>query len=261
MGEVFPNQSYGQRIYKHRELPILVGGEFDFFRCIIFDECFYDKTVSMLHAGNLRIRNGNNRYSSIFPYEKVSYWADSASTARAEVKFHAKSNNLITFWAYDDATSTFPTTTDDEPLYIIDGRQFGFDEILWKDENNIALNKNEKEIISLIVQEEPDCLAYSSKRHNGGVNYLFFEKGFRKLSLRQVRLRLGNRNAKNTNSIYCAGGCDYIPYIEGYGYFFSSVAKVGFDKSYLQSREYLSRKNALSQSYRRYSEAMKHDQT
>lgn len=30
MGEVFPNQSYGQRIYKHRELPILVGGEFDF---------------------------------------------------------------------------------------------------------------------------------------------------------------------------------------------------------------------------------------
>ena len=242
MGEVFPNQSYGQYIYKHRELPILVGGEFDFFRCLAFDNVFYNKTVSELHAGNLRVRNNSNRYSSIFPYEKVSYWADSPITARAEIKCHIKTNNLVTFWAYDD---------DDEPLYIIDGRQFGFDEILWKDENNIALNKNEKEIISLIVQEKPDCLAYSSKRHNGGVNYLFFEKGFRKLSLRQVRLRLGNRNAKNSNSIYCAGGCDYAPYIKGYGYYFSSIAKIGFDKSYLQSREYLSRKNALNQSYKR----------
>ena len=176
MGEIFPNQSYGQRILKHRELPILVGGEFDFFRCIAFNADFYSKTVSELHAGNLRCGNCNNRYSSLFPYEKVSYWADSASTARAEIKFHNKTNNLITFWAYDDATSTFPATINEEPLYIIDGRQFGFDSILWKDENNIELNSQEKEVISLIVNEKPDCLAYNSKRHDGGVNYLFFEK-------------------------------------------------------------------------------------
>lgn len=241
MGDVFPNQAYGQQIFKQMELPILVGGEFDFFRCVVFDESFYGKTVSELHSGNLRMRKNNNRYSTIFPYERVSYWADSANTARAELKFHNKTNNLITFWSYDDATSTFPTITNDEPLFIVDGRQFGFEEILWKNEHNIPLSVQDKSIISKIIEEKPDCLAYNSKRRIGGVNYLFFEKGFKKLSLKRVMLRLGDRAAKNTARIYCAIGCDYAPSLTSYGNYFMPVAKIGFDEDYLKSNEYLKR--------------------
>lgn len=254
MGTVFPNESYGQEILKHRELPILVCGEFDFFRCIAFDESFYKKTVSELHSGNLRQRNRDNRYSSLFPYQKVSYWADSPATARAELKYHNKTNNLITFWAYDDATSTFPTIEDREPLYIIDGRQFGFDKILWKDENCIELSRQEKELINKIVDEQPDCLAYNSKRHFGGVNFLFFEKGFTKLSIRNVRLRFGDRSAKNTAIITCADGCDYTPYIEGYGDYFDYVAKVGNNPSYINTEEYKKRNFWLDKSYKDYSD-------
>ena len=132
MSELFPNQSYGMQTLKHRRLPIYITEEFDFFRCIVFDNSFYGKTVSELHRGNLRPNNPNNRYSALFPYRRVSYWAHSPETARAEVKYHNHSNNLLTFWAYDDATSTFPTLPVDEPLVIIDGLQFGFYNILDK---------------------------------------------------------------------------------------------------------------------------------
>lgn len=241
MSELFPNHAYGKSVLKHRELPIFITEEFDFFRCVTFDEKFYGKTVSELHQGNLRDRNRWNRYSRLFPYQKVSYWADSAATARAEVKHHDHSNNLLTFWAYDDATSTYPTLPVDEPLVIIDGRRFEFYRILEKDENNVPLNKHDREIIDRIICEKPDCLAYESRRNHGGVNYLFFEKGFRKLALKRVRLRLGDFPSKNTALIGCAFGCDYSPSIKSYGEYFTPIACTGFDRNYLHSKEYRER--------------------
>lgn len=106
MGELFPNQSYGRVIYKHTNLPLYQTDEFNFFRCISFSEGFYGKTVSVLHAGNLREGTAENRYALLFGKRKVLYWVDSLQTARAEIKYHNLGNNLISFWAYDDATST-----------------------------------------------------------------------------------------------------------------------------------------------------------
>lgn len=83
------------------------------------------------------------------------------------------------------------------------------------------------------------------------------KKGFKKLSLRQVRLRLGDSKSKNSNFIYCAGGCDYTPSLEGYGYCFIPVAKVKFKNEYLTSKEYQSRNAALSNSYKRFKDATK----
>lgn len=62
------------------------------------------KTVSELHRGNLRVSRKDNRYSNIFPGQKLSYWADSPQTARAEVKKWEAGNDLLTFWAYDDGS-------------------------------------------------------------------------------------------------------------------------------------------------------------
>lgn len=248
MSELFPNQSYGMRTLKHRRLPIIVTSEFDFFRCVVFNESFYGKTVSELHRGNLRNNSPDNRYSGLFPYSKVSYWADSPKTARAEVKYHYQSNNLITFWAYDDASSTFPTLPNDELLYIIDGLEFGFYEILDKYERGFMLSKKDKEKMEDIFWEEPDCLAYESVRNPGGVNYLFFEKGFNKLAIRQVRLRLGNVPGKNSNRICCADSSDYVPFLNSYGEYFSPLAKTKFDTNYLLSDEYKIRNKIYNKS-------------
>ncbi len=238
MSDLFPNQSYGMKTLRHTRLPIIITEEFDFFRCVVFNDKFYGRTVSELHSGNLRTNSSNNRYSALFPNKKLSYWADSPQTARAEVKYHCQSNNLLTFWAYDDATSTFPTLPIDEPLIIIDGLQFGFFEILDKFEKGYQLTKNELYLIEDILWENPDCLAYESERNSGGVNYLFFEKGFNKLAIREVSLRLGDYKGKYTNSIYCAGTCDYAPYLEGYGGYFEPKARTLIDYNYIKSKEY-----------------------
>lgn len=182
-----------------------------FFRCVAFDNSFYGKTVSELHNGNLRERKSDNRYSELFPYKKVSYWADSPETARAELKAHIHTNDLLTFWAYDDATSTSPTLPVDEPLVIIDGREFGFKEILDKLDDDAGFNIKELNLLYGIIDANPDCLAYTSTRYSGGVNFMFFEKGFRKLAIRQVRLRLGNNRYPLSAQIVCASGCDYAP--------------------------------------------------
>lgn len=107
MSELFQNQDYGVTVLKHRVLPIYKTYEFNFYRCLTFNEKFYGKTVSELHKGNLRPNTPDNRYSKLFPDKKISYWADSPITARAETKYHNRSNDLLTFWAYDDLTSTF----------------------------------------------------------------------------------------------------------------------------------------------------------
>ena len=61
----------------HKRLPVIVTDEFDFWRCVEFNENFYGITVSELFKGNLRESNKNNRYSSLFPNQKLSYWASS----------------------------------------------------------------------------------------------------------------------------------------------------------------------------------------
>ena len=249
----FPNQSYISKIYKHVSLPVYVTEEFDFYRCIEFNDKFYGKTISELHHGNLRDNMLNKRYSALFPNERISYWADSVKTARAEVKYHNSGNSLITFHAYDDATSSFPTRKDVEPLIIIDGRDIGFSVILDKIEKGISLSNNEIEIVHHINELKPDCLVYESLRRVGGVNYLFFEKGFKKLSLKEVRLHINKEKKSNSNRIICAFGCDYSPVPKRYGYYFEKIAKVRFDNDYIKSNEFISRNNIYKQNVEAFS--------
>ncbi len=241
MSDLFSNQSLGRTIYKHKELPLYVTDEFVFYRCISFCENFYGKTVSELHAGNLRLETPENRYSKLFPYGRISYWANSPQTSRAEVKYHDAGNNLLIFYSYDDATSTFPTREDREPLIIIDGRNKGFNKILHKIESDHKLSSGEKNLIDQIASQHPDCLVYESLRRKGGLNYLFFEKGFQKLSIREVHLRLGDYKGKNSIRIVCAGTSDYSPYPEHYGMYFKPIAKVSMNLAYQKTDEYKNR--------------------
>lgn len=111
---------------------------------------FMKKTASTLFNGNLRECTG--RYSKLFPNQKLSYWADSPITARAEIKKHGAGNNILTFWAYDDGTSTFPTLQNQEPLVIIDGRKCGVQDLLDKADNGMQLTKAEQDyMVSLLA--------------------------------------------------------------------------------------------------------------
>ena len=180
MGELFPNQYWGMDIWKHKELPIIESHDFNFFRCLEFKGTYYGKTVSELHCGNLRVSRKDNRYSNLFPGQKLSYWADSSQTARAEIKKWKAGNNILTFWAYDDGSSFIPTIYPVENIRIIDGIHFGFDKILKKVGNHEELTNHEKEFINRIEREKPDCLAYHSEARAGGICFLFFEQGFKK---------------------------------------------------------------------------------
>ena len=243
MGELFSNQYYGINIYKHDFLPIIETHSFSFFRCVEFNEDFYGKTISELHNGNLRVSRKDNRYSKLFPNQKLSYWADSPTTARCEIKKWKSSNNILTFWGYDDQSSSFPTTKVDGSLKIIDGIHFGFDRILKKVNENIELSEGEQEFIARIKLESPDCLAYHSEAINSGICFLFFEKGFKKLSLREVSLRLGDYKGKNRAKVVCADTSDYFPILENYGYSFLPIARTRFKEEYLVSDEYKKRKS------------------
>ena len=108
---IFPNQDWDRDVHKHNKFPVYVTDEFDFFRCVEFNPSLYGKSVFDLNEGNLRLSNANNRYSALFPKQKLSYWADSIDTARKEIQRHGSSNNIITFWSYDNAASTFVITT------------------------------------------------------------------------------------------------------------------------------------------------------
>lgn len=83
---LFPNQDWGRDVYKHNKFPVYVTDEFDFFRCIEFNQSLYSKSAFELNEGNLRLSNINNRYSTLFPEQKLSYRADSIDTARKEIK-------------------------------------------------------------------------------------------------------------------------------------------------------------------------------
>lgn len=238
----FISQSYGRPIYKHEQLSVYITDEFNFFRCVEFKADFYGKTASTLFNGNLRICSETNRYAKLFPNQKLSYWADSPDTARAEIKKHGAGSNILTFWAYDDGASTFPILQNEELLTIIDGRKTGVQELIDKADKKIELSNSEQNHINDLMAQEPDCLAYDSHAKNGGENFIFFEKGFKKLALRQLQLRFSKNNGGNVNRIVCADTSDYIPFIESYGMCFQPKVRVKMDKSYLLSDEYLQRK-------------------
>lgn len=254
-GKIFQSQDYGRPIYKHTDLPVYITDEFNFYRCIEFTPDFYGKTTSTLFNGNLRTCSG--RYSKLFPDQKLSYWADSPATARAEIKKHGAGNNILTFWAYDDATSTFPILPDQSPLVIIDGRKCGVQGLIDKADSDISLSKKEQRYMEELLAQEPDCLVYDSHARQGGENYIFFEKGFCKLALRQLKLRFGRSEGGSNARIVCADTCDYMPFIECYGRYFVPKARVRMDESYLNGDEYLLRKQIYEKSCRRYREAMK----
>ncbi len=238
MSTLFRNHSYLSQVLKHKNLPIYKTHEFDFFRCVNVGNWVYGKTISELHAENLRINNNENRYSKLFPNEKISYWADRKSTALSEIKKHKGNKDYLTFWAYDDASSTLPILDNDESLVIIDGIDLNFHEILLKIENDKELTIEETELVELIKKERPDCLAYKSFANKDGVNFLFFEKGFKKLSLREVSLYFGERKSKNINTIPCAITSDYSPIIENYGKYFEPIVKERMNSKYEYTQEY-----------------------
>lgn len=250
----FKSQDYGRLIYKHINLPVYITDEFNFYRCVEFNPDFYGKTTSVLFNGNLRTCSG--RYSKLFPNQKLSYWADSPKTARAEIKKHGAGNNILTFWAYDDGTSTFPTLPDQSPLVIIDGRKSGAQELIDKVDREEALSEAEQQYMADLLAQEPDCLVFDSHAKQGGENFIFFEKGFRKLALRELRLRFGKKDGGNSNRIVCAITCDYTPRLESYGEYFEAKTKIKMDKIYLSSDEYLQRKRIYEESLRKMQEAM-----
>ena len=232
---LFESQAYNRPTYQFDGLPIYETGEFDFYRCVEFNGSFYGKLVYELHKGNLRFSNG--RYSSLFPNQKISYWAGSKRTAIKEMRAHNQGKNYICFWAYDDGTSTFPLYGKWEDLLILDGRkEYGIAEIINKAENNIPLTKDEKSFLDRVMDQNPDCLAYSSFADNGGENFIFFESGFKKLAIREVQLSLNG--CRNRNAITCAVSCDYNPYPKSYAESFQPIARVGTNQEFLKSKEF-----------------------
>lgn len=239
----FKSQAYNMPTYKYKKLPIYITKEFDFYRCVEFKEEFYGKTASQLFNGNLRICSG--RYSSLFPNQKISYWANSPETARAEIKKHGSGCDILTFWAYDDQSSFRPCMGNDEMLYIVDGRKCGIQDLIDKIDSGIEISKEEKKLMKDILKEPIDCIAYDSRALPGGENFIFLERGFKKLALRELRLRFGRKNGGNHNKIWCAGTCDYVPYLESYGDYFMPKCKILRDVNYQKSEEYLTRLNNM----------------
>lgn len=242
------HNSYAMSL-KHYKLPLIAQTELDFFRYVTFTNDMYGKTISELHHGNLRAVTKSNRYSTLFEGEKVSYWAATSSIARRERLRHnqGKASHLV-FWAYDDISNTFPMMR--EPMIIIDGIQLGFEKILEKCDRGEPLTAQDQFLIDKIKEKNPDCLAYkphTSKNIHcdklpsaNEANFMFFEKGFNKLVLREVNLRV-NHN-KNRNDIYCSVGGGYTLDEESYGKYFAPIAKVKMNSDYLKSDEYLLRK-------------------
>ena len=236
---VFKSQAYDMPTFKHKELPIYVTKEFDFYRCVEFKKDFYGMTAGQLFKGNLRMCTG--RYASLFPNQKISYWADSPKTARAEIKKHGSGCDILTFWAYDDASSFIPCLGNNEMLYIVDGRRSGIQLLIEKADSGIDLTIEEQTMMERILKEPIDCIAYESKAYPGGENFIFLERGFKKLFMRQLRLRFGRKNGGSHDYICCATSSDYTPHPKSYGEFFLPKCRIRMDDNYLKTEEYMTR--------------------
>lgn len=216
MSLLYDNHSPCSAVYVHDELPLISTSEFNFFRIVSFEDKLYGLTVSELHRENLRLSTSDNRYATLFGNRKVSYWAASSKIALAEWRKHNSSNNYLKFEAYDDSSSTFPTLIDAKPLVIIDAIKLGFDAILDKCDHGEALSQEDNALIQRILKQDPDCLAYKSHATNSElypqVNFMFFEKGFNKLSIKSVSLNLRKKGKRNRARIYCTDcSSDYYP--------------------------------------------------
>lgn len=232
----FSSQAYGGYVRRHRDLPLIDADEFIFYRLVNFSENMYGKTVSELHAGNLRCPAPNSRYAKLFLYHRLSYWSGNYNTALRETLKHGGTKNRLIFIAYDDASSTFPTGRY-APLSIIDGRDIGIGKIIRKFEKTHDLSEDDALLLQEIMAEKPDAIAYNSVIDEGE-NFIFFESGFDKLSLREVDLYLGERKSRNRAQVVCAWGSDYSPSCDAYGYSFERVARTKMNTDYLESVEY-----------------------
>lgn len=123
--------------------------------------------------------------------------------------------------------------------------------------NHEKLTKDEREFVDRIGREKPDCLAYRSEAKKDGVCYLFFEQGFRKLSLRKVSLRLGDYKGKNTATIVCAVTSDFTPVLESYGGYFLPIARTKYNKEYVKTDEYILRKEVEDYWHQRIRETIR----
>lgn len=240
----FESQAYGGYVH-HERLHLINADEFSFYRFVNFDEGMYGKTVSELHAGNLRTPVADSRYAKLFPNQRLSYWSGSYQTARKETLKHGGTKDRLVFKAYDDASSTFPTGPY-KPLKIIDGRDMGIGEIIREFEKTQELSDGEAQMFKDIMAEKPDALAYNSVI-DGGENFIFFESGFDKLSLREVDLYLGDQKRSD---VVCAFGSDYSPSCEAYGYSFERIDSTKMHEDYRKTDEYKRRlagyKNSLA---------------
>ena len=163
----FQAQSFGQIVLKHKKLPIYMTKEFSFYRCVEFKPDFYGKTVSELFNGNLRFSSG--RYSTLFPNRKISYWSSSPSLARAEIKSHGAGCDMLTFHAYDDATSFEPFLGIEEPLIIVDGRECGIQELIDKLDNDDDVNELKQYTTEQLLQAaeaDPSLSDFLHKLYN-----------------------------------------------------------------------------------------------
>lgn len=138
-------------------------------------------------------------------------------------------------------TSTCPILDNEEPLVIIDGRECGIQDLIDKVEDGKSLTSKENDYMQKILFQSPYCLVYDSHACKGGENYIFLEKGFKKLALRQVKLQLGERPDKNSITICCADTSDYMPAIENYACYFKPIPRIGVDQDYYRTAEYTDR--------------------
>ena len=246
----FSSQAYGRETIYHKDLPLISTEEFDFYRIVNFHENMYGKTISELHAGNLRAPASDSRYAKLFPNRRLSYWSGSYRTAIQETSKHGGSKDRLVFWAYDDASSTFPTAKYD-PLLIIDGRSNGIGRTIRDFEESQTLSADDALMFQEIMAYKPDAIAYNSVI-TGAENFIFFESGFEKLSLREVTLYLGNRRSRNKVTVPCAITSDYSPSCKAYGYSFEPIARTKMNDEYLNSVEYQRRHSGLKNSLAGY---------
>lgn len=81
-------------------------------------------------------------------------------------------------------------------------------------------------------------MMYEPHVKKGKRSFLFFKKGFGKLSLRAVSLRLEHRDEKTGEpemddcAIQCAWGCDYSPIPGSYGECFLPIARTAMVDEY-----------------------------
>lgn len=142
-------------------------------------------------------------------------------------------------------------------MRIVDGIHYGFDNILKKIGNHEALSSKERDFVDRIALEEPDCLAYKSEARKDGICFLFFAHGFKKLSLREVSLRLGDYPGRNCKTVSCAITSDFTPVIESYGYYFLPKARKKYNEEYKNTDEYILRKQVEEYSSMKIREAMR----